>query len=80
MCRKKRENDFYVDMYEDILSDVLVESYDKNPKYQDEYGSWANWFVPESNYNILIFNSGWAMGFIRAILVTMKKIPFVVYT
>ena len=48
--------------FDDIFDDLLAESAKKYPKYQREYGDWANWIIPDTNLNIPIFTSGWGDG------------------
>lgn len=48
--------------FDDIFDDLLVESAKKYPKYQREYGDWANWIIPNTDVNIPIFASGWGDG------------------
>lgn len=59
---KRCEEESGIDSYNDLFCDVLKESSEKNPKYQSEYGDWANWTVPGTESNILIFASGWGDG------------------
>lgn len=49
--------------FDDIFDDLLVESAKKYPKYQREYGDWANWTIPNTDLNIPIFTSGWGDGY-----------------
>lgn len=58
--RCEEEND--IDSYDDLFCDILCESYKENPKYQCQYGDWANWTVPGTDNNILVFTSGWGDG------------------
>lgn len=48
--------------FDDIFDDLLAESAKKYPKYQREYGDWANWTIPNTDVNIPIFASGWGDG------------------
>ena len=55
----------YLEECEDIdslLCDILAKSYKENPQYQTKYGNWANWTIPKTDCNILIFSSGWGDG------------------
>lgn len=49
--------------FDDIFDDLLTESAKKYPKYQREYGDWANWTIPNTDLNIPIFTSGWGDGY-----------------
>ena len=49
--------------FDDIFDDLLAESAKKYPKYQREYGDWANWTIPNTDVNIPIFASGWGDGY-----------------
>lgn len=49
--------------FDDIFDDLLAESAKKYPKYQREYGDWANWTIPNTDVNIPIFTSGWGDGY-----------------
>lgn len=60
---KKLEEEEEVDNpYDDIFENLLAESAKKYPKYQREYGDWANWIIPNTELNIPIFASGWGDG------------------
>lgn len=48
--------------FDDIFDDLLTESAKKYPKYQREYGDWANWTIPDTDLNIPVFTSGWGDG------------------
>lgn len=48
--------------FDDIFDDLLIESAKKYPKYQREYGDWANWTIPNTDVNISVFTSGWGDG------------------
>ena len=41
---------------------MLEESFKKFPKYQRDYGDWANFIIPDTDLNIPIFASGWGDG------------------
>ncbi len=60
--KKRCEEDGSIDPYNDLFCDILEESYQENPKYQREGGDWANWHIPETDYNIPVFASGWGDG------------------
>lgn len=60
--QKLASQDDSIDPFNDLFSDLLVESYKKNPRYQSEYGDWLNWQVPGTNCDLPIFSSGWGDG------------------
>lgn len=60
--QKRCEKEPDIDSYDDLFCELLEESYKENPKYQCQYGDWANWTVPGTDCNILIFSSGWGDG------------------
>ena len=33
------------------------------PKYQESYGNWLNWTVPDTDCDLPIFSSGWGDGY-----------------
>ena len=49
--------------YDDIFEELLAESFKKFPKYQRDMGDWANFIIPDTDLNILIFASGWGDGY-----------------
>lgn len=49
--------------FDDLFDDLLIESAKKYPKYQREFGDWANWTIPDTECNIPIFASGWGDGY-----------------
>ena len=49
--------------YDDIFEELLAESSKKFPKYQRDMGDWANFIIPDTDLNILIFASGWGDGY-----------------
>lgn len=49
--------------YDDLFEELLSESFKKSPKYQRDGGDWANFTIPNSDLNILIFASGWGDGY-----------------
>lgn len=51
-----------IDPYNDLFCDLLEENFKTNPKYQRDGGDWLNWTLPGTDYNILIFASGWGDG------------------
>lgn len=60
---KLKEDDEDIDPYNDLFDDLLSESAKNFPKYQREYGDWANWTIPDTDLNIPIFASGWGDGY-----------------
>lgn len=55
---QKLDNPYY-DLFEGLLKENAL----KYPKYQEEYGDWLNWTIPETDLNIPIFHSGWGDGY-----------------
>lgn len=49
-------------IYIDYFSKLFGESYKTNPKYQCNEGDWINWKVPDTNFYIPIFKSGFGDG------------------
>ena len=49
--------------YDDIFEELLEESFKKSPKYQRDCGDWANFIIPDTDLNILVFASGWGDGY-----------------
>lgn len=49
--------------FDDLFDDLLTENAEKYPKYQQEYGDWVNWTIPETDLNIPVFHSGWGDGY-----------------
>ena len=59
----QRENEEEgIDPYNDLFCDLLEENFKTNPKYQRDGGDWLNWTLPGTDYNILIYASGWGDG------------------
>lgn len=48
--------------FDDLFDDLLRKNAEKFPKYQSEHGDWLNWTVPDTEYNIVMFHSGWGDG------------------
>jgi hypothetical protein len=48
--------------YDDYFSEIFVQSYRENPKYQRRGGDWINWTIPNSKYQMPIFQSGLGDG------------------
>ncbi|WP_197714294.1 DUF4241 domain-containing protein [Sutterella megalosphaeroides] len=59
---KRLEEDPDIDPYNDLFSDLLEENAKAHPKYQEEYGDWLNWTVPDTDCNLPVFASGWGDG------------------
>ncbi len=57
-CSKEED----IDPYNDLFCELLEENSEENPKYQREGGDWINWTVPETEFNIPVFASGWGDG------------------
>lgn len=61
--KKLEEEEEADNPFDDIFDDLLIENAKKYPKYQREYGDWANWTIPNTDVNIPIFTSGWGDGY-----------------
>lgn len=61
---KKREaEEDMIDPFNDLFDDLLIENSEQYPKYQSEYGSWVNWTIPETKFNIPVFETGFGDGY-----------------
>lgn len=60
---KRLEEDSDIDPYNDLFCDLLEKNAEAHPKYQEKHGDWLNWTVPNTDYNLPIFSSGWGDGF-----------------
>lgn len=60
---KRLEKDPDIDPYNDLFCELLEENAKSHPKYQESHGDWLNWTIPNTNYNIPIFSSGWGDGY-----------------
>jgi len=60
--KKRCDEEDGIDPYNDLFCDLLDENYKIYPKYQREGGDWLNWIIPNTDYNIPIFASGWGDG------------------
>ena len=49
-------------IYDDYFAKLFEESYKDNPKYQRDGGDWINWNIPNTNYHLPIFQSGFGDG------------------
>lgn len=56
------EKDPDIDPYNDLFCDLLEENAKEHPEYQESHGDWVNWTIPDTEYNIPIFSSGWGDG------------------
>ena len=48
---------------EDYFAPLLKESYKMFPKFQRDFGDWLNWKIPDTDYHIPIFTSGFGDGY-----------------
>ena len=60
--KKLEEEEEADNPFDDIFDDLLIENAKKYPKYQRDYGDWANFIIPNTDLNIPIFASGWGDG------------------
>lgn len=60
--KKLEEEEEADNPFDDIFDDLLIENAKKYPKYQRDYGDWANFIIPDTDLNIPIFASGWGDG------------------
>ncbi|WP_145859389.1 DUF4241 domain-containing protein [Pedobacter suwonensis] len=49
-------------LYDDYFAALFAASYSENPDYQRKDGDWINWKIPETNYHIPFFQSGFGDG------------------
>ena len=49
--------------YDDYFSEIFEKSYREKPQYQRSGGDWINWYVPNTENNITMFNTGFGDGF-----------------
>ena len=49
-------------IYDDYFAKLFEESYKDNPKYQRDEGDWINWTIPDTNYHLPMFQSGFGDG------------------
>lgn len=61
--KKLEEEEGADNPYDDIFEELLEESFKKSPKYQRDCGDWANFIIPDTDLNILVFASGWGDGY-----------------
>ena len=51
------------EIYDDYFAPLFAESASNNPKYQRTEGDWINWTIPNTEYHIPMFQSGFGDGF-----------------
>lgn len=49
-------------IYDDYFADFFAKSYEDRPEFQRPGGDWINWNIPDTNHNIIMFNSGFGDG------------------
>nr|WP_314498353.1 DUF4241 domain-containing protein [uncultured Chryseobacterium sp.] len=49
-------------IYDDYFAEIFAESYQKKPNNQREGGDWINWTIPDTEYQIPMFASGFGDG------------------
>lgn len=49
-------------MYDDYFAELFAQNYKDNPTNQRDAGDWINWTVPNTNYQIPMFASGFGDG------------------
>lgn len=49
-------------IYDDYFAELFAQSYKEDPNNQREAGDWINWTVPNTNYQIPMFASGFGDG------------------
>ena len=49
-------------IYDDYFAKLFEKSYKDNPKYQRDGGDWINWTIPDTNYHLPMFQSGFGDG------------------
>lgn len=60
---KRLEEDSGIDPYNDLFCDLLEENAKAHPKYQENYGNWLNFTVPDTCCDLPLFASGWGDGY-----------------
>lgn len=48
---------------EDYFASLLEESYKMHPEFQRSFGDWLNWNIPDTEYHVPIFTSGFGDGY-----------------
>lgn len=51
-----------INIYDDLLADKFRESYKAQPQFQRSGGDWLNFPIPNTDYHILMFQTGWGDG------------------
>ncbi len=59
---KELEKDGENNIYDDYFAEMLEESYKQNPEFQREGGDWVNCIIPETEYHMPVFQSGFGDG------------------
>ncbi|PQA91666.1 hypothetical protein B0A69_17870 [Chryseobacterium shigense] len=49
-------------MYDDYFAEHFAKSYQEHPQNQRELGDWINWKIPDTDYHIPMFASGFGDG------------------
>ena len=49
-------------IYDDYFAEQFAKSYKENPENQRELGDWINWTIPNTDYHIPMFASGFGDG------------------
>ncbi|WP_435523212.1 DUF4241 domain-containing protein [Chryseobacterium indoltheticum] len=49
-------------IYDDYFAELFAHSYKENPNNQRDAGDWINWTIPNTNYQIPMFASGFGDG------------------
>lgn len=49
-------------LYNDYFANLFAESFRQNPQYQRNGGDWLNWQIPDTEYHLPIFQSGFGDG------------------
>lgn len=49
-------------IYDDYFAELFAQSYKENPNNQRDAGDWINWTIPNTNYQIPMFASGFGDG------------------
>ena len=50
------------EIYDDLFYDLFENSYSNNPKYQREVGDWIMWQIPDTEFVVPMFASGFGDG------------------
>lgn len=49
-------------LYDDYFAALFAKSFRENPQYQREGGDWVNWRIPDTEYHVPLFQSGFGDG------------------